>query len=83
MLLLVSLHVSLKSYEKSNNSNVIFKYLGMHLKHIVVPEMVKDQVVSGWTMFGVLDPKQELKSVYIMAGDRTIVAIPKIYQSIA
>lgn len=53
----------------------------MHLKPIVVQEMDKDQVVSGWTMFDVLDLKQELKSVTITDGGCTIVAIPKINQS--
>lgn len=52
----------------------------MHLKPIVVQDMDKDQVVSGWTMFDVLDLKQELKSVAITDGGCTIVAIPKIYQ---
>lgn len=54
-------------------------YLGTRLKPIAVQEMEEEQVRSGWTMLTVMVLKQELKSVTITTGDRTIVVIMRIY----
>lgn len=60
--------------------NVSF-FLGLRLNPIVVHDMAKDQVLSGWTMLTVWDLRHELRIVPMVGGVLTTVVMERIYLS--
>lgn len=56
-------------------------FLGLSLNHIVVHDMAKDQVLSGWTMLTVWDLRHELRIVPMVDGVLTTVVMKRIYPS--